>query len=41
MATSDLNMLIEMGFDSERAKLAVKKTGSRTSYTLHNIGSQC
>jgi hypothetical protein len=31
MAASDLNMLIDMGFDSERAKLAVKKTGSRTS----------
>jgi hypothetical protein len=32
MATSDLDMLIDMGFDAERAKIAVKKTGSRTSY---------
>ncbi|KAH8685492.1 ubiquitin-related domain-containing protein [Tricladium varicosporioides] len=27
MTTSDLNMLIEMGFEKERAELAVKKTG--------------
>jgi hypothetical protein len=28
MAPSDLNMLIDMGFDKERAELAVKKTGN-------------
>lgn len=28
MVASDLNMLIEMGFDPERAELATKKTGS-------------
>src|ERR1700722_4934373 len=33
MGTSDLSMLIDMGFDEERAKIAVKKTGSRTSST--------
>jgi hypothetical protein len=27
MATSDLNMLIDMGFDSERAEIAIKKSG--------------
>lgn len=28
MATSDLNMLLDMGFEKERAELAVKKTGN-------------
>ena len=28
MVASDLNMLVEMGFDPERAELATKKTGS-------------
>ncbi|KAJ9642556.1 hypothetical protein H2199_004937 [Coniosporium tulheliwenetii] len=27
MATSDLNMLLDMGFEKERAEMAVKKTG--------------
>jgi len=31
MATSDLNMLLDMGFEKERAELAVKKTGNRNS----------
>lgn len=31
MATSDLDQLIEMGFDKERAELAVKKSGGRKS----------
>jgi hypothetical protein len=26
---SDLNLLLDMGFDKERAELAVKKTGGR------------
>jgi hypothetical protein len=30
MSTSDLDQLIEMGFEPERSKLAVKKTGGRT-----------
>lgn len=29
MAPSDLNMLLDMGFDKERAAIAVKETGSR------------
>ncbi|GAA5230947.1 hypothetical protein GCM10025794_32990 [Massilia kyonggiensis] len=29
MATSDLDQLIEMGFDKERAELAVARTGGR------------
>lgn len=29
MATSDLDQLIEMGFDKDRAELAVKKNGGR------------
>jgi hypothetical protein len=29
MTTSDLDQLIEMGFDRERAELAVKKSGGR------------
>lgn len=28
---SDLDQLLEMGFDPEKAKLAVKKTGGRES----------
>ena len=31
MATSDLDQLIDMGFDKEKAALAVKKTGGCTS----------
>lgn len=31
MATSDLNMLLDMGFEKERAEMAVKKTGGRKS----------
>lgn len=31
---SDLDQLIEMGFDKERAQLAVTKTGGRKSLTL-------
>jgi UBX domain-containing protein 1/4 len=27
MATSDLDQLVEMGFDKEKAQMAVKKTG--------------
>jgi hypothetical protein len=34
MGSSDLNLLVEMGFDKEKAELAVKKTGSRT-YSNH------
>lgn len=29
MTTSDLDQLIEMGFDKERAEMAVSKTGGR------------
>jgi hypothetical protein len=29
MTTSDLDQLIEMGFDKERAEIAVKKSGGR------------
>ena len=29
MAQSDLDLLLEMGFDRERAELAVKRTGGR------------
>lgn len=31
MASSDLNMLVDMGFDQERASIALKSSGSRTS----------
>jgi hypothetical protein len=31
---SDLDQLIEMGFDKERAQLAVTKTGGRKSLTV-------
>jgi hypothetical protein len=29
MASSDLDVLVDMGFDKERADMAVKKTGGR------------
>lgn len=29
MATTDLDQLLEMGFEKERAELALKKTGNR------------
>jgi hypothetical protein len=31
MASSDLNVLLDMGFDKERAEIAVKRTGGRRS----------
>lgn len=31
MGPSDLNLLLDMGFDKQRAELAVKKTGGRAS----------
>jgi hypothetical protein len=34
MASSDLDVLVDMGFEKERADMAVKKTGGRKfSYT--------
>ena len=36
MATSDIDQLIDMGFDRERAQLAVSKTGGRT-YLYHDM----
>lgn len=33
---SDLETLIEMGFDKERAEIAVKKSGGRTFYLSNN-----
>lgn len=29
MASADLDMLVDMGFDQERASIALKKSGSR------------
>lgn len=34
MTASDLEQLLEMGFEKERAEIAVSNTGGRTS-TLH------
>lgn len=34
-SSSDLNLLLEMGFEEDRAKLAIKKAGARTSYPRH------
>lgn len=30
MASGDLNLLLEMGFEKDRAELAIKKAGART-----------
>lgn len=35
MGSSDLDQLIEMGFDKERAELAVAKSGGRTYFPVH------
>ena len=37
MAASDLEQLLEMGFEKERAEIAVKKTGGRTLLLSHSI----
>lgn len=35
--TSDLDQLIDMGFEKERAQLAVSKTGGRKSIPADNL----
>lgn len=37
MATSDLDQLVEMGFDKERAQMAVAKSGGSRSPSLHEF----
>lgn len=37
MASSDLDVLVDMGFDKERADMAVKKTGGRKFAYIHLI----
>ena len=37
MASSDLDVLVDMGFDKERADMAVKKTGGRKFVYIHLI----
>ena len=37
MGQSDLEVLIDMGFEKARAEIAVKKTGGRTSPLPPNI----
>ena len=34
MATPDLDMLLDMGFEREKAELAVKKTGNREAFPI-------
>jgi len=34
MAPSDLNLLLEIGFDKARAELAIKRAGARKIYLL-------
>lgn len=34
---SDLEQLIDMGFDKERVELAISKTGGRKSSSIENI----
>lgn len=38
MTVSDLEQLLEMGFDKERAELAVSKTGGRAFFFLSENG---
>lgn len=38
---SDLDQLIEMGFDQERAQLAVAKAGNRGSLSTDNFHLGC
>ncbi len=37
MASSDLDVLVDMGFDKERADMAVKKTGGRKFVHIHTL----
>ena len=39
MAPSDLEQLLEMGFEKERAEIAVKKSGGRTFFHLPAVQS--
>lgn len=45
MSSSDLDMLVEMGFEKNKAAFAVKKGGNRTSspllYTFHHLIRYC
>lgn len=38
MASSDLSVLLDMGFEKERAELAVKKTGGCMYTTIKKLG---
>ena len=37
MAQTDLELLLEMGFEKARAELAVKKTGGRMYHTSSSL----